>query len=388
MCINLIYSDQALILLIHRHDAISICMNMLHLIKDIDTTVPYLMCHSYKIEWVNSLISNSIITYELFLKCCIYGHLEVVKQLIHQKDIDIRRNDYEPFLFACKYGHAETAEYLLNLLDSDEERLRCVNIDEDAIVNACENDLCDVVKCLVSWGFDIRVNDYLSFSFICMCGYLDIAKDVLNTLDDHERLQCIQCGDNCSVKSASAHGHFEMVKWLIDNGADIRAGDYSAFRVTCINGHFEIAKYLLNLITDEDEKILCVTSNNNESVRLMNLTGCHDMLECLISHGADISSDEYRIFHRAFKLNATSTMRHILSLIKDEVKVRECINSRIDERLRYASRTNNIDNVKILVEYGFDVKSYDHMTIQKAIENGNNELNEDGSVFNNENLLA
>jgi hypothetical protein len=43
---------------------------------------------------------------------------------------------------------------------------------------------------------------------------------------------------------ASRHGHLEVVKYLVEHGADIHAEDDYALVLACRKGHFEIVKYL------------------------------------------------------------------------------------------------------------------------------------------------
>ena len=67
------------------------------------------------------------------------------------------------------------------------------------------------------------------------------------------------CND-MAFRWAAFHGHLNVVKYLLRNGADIRAGNDSALRMAIINGHLKIVKYLVehganvNVLSDEQRK--------------------------------------------------------------------------------------------------------------------------------------
>ena len=55
----------------------------------------------------------------------------------------------------------------------------------------------------------------------------------------------IQVYDNDAVRSSSKNGHLRMVKYLVSQGANIQAKDNYAVKSSSLNGHLGVVKYLL-----------------------------------------------------------------------------------------------------------------------------------------------
>ena len=62
-----------------------------------------------------------------------------------------------------------------------------------------------------------------------------------------------------ALVNASANGHFEIVKYLLQNGADVNATckyKETTLKVASKKGHLEIVKYLVENGADENDKAL------------------------------------------------------------------------------------------------------------------------------------
>ena len=67
---------------------------------------------------------------------------------------------------------------------------------------------------------------------------------------------------------ASANGHLEVVRKLLDNGSDpfcTVQGSYNAFHVACVYGHIEIVRELIS------KKPLCPLEEDNKGVTLLHI---------------------------------------------------------------------------------------------------------------------
>ena len=68
--------------------------------------------------------------------------------------------------------------------------------------------------------------------------------------------------------SAAKMGHLEIVKYLLDAGADVHAGMDEALRWSCMNGNLSVANYLLesggaNVHALDDEALKIASSRGN-----------------------------------------------------------------------------------------------------------------------------
>ena len=55
----------------------------------------------------------------------------------------------------------------------------------------------------------------------------------------------IHACNGCALRCSARRGHVDIVKYLIENGANIHAWDEYALRSSANNGHFEVVKYLI-----------------------------------------------------------------------------------------------------------------------------------------------
>ena len=78
---------------------------------------------------------------------------------------------------------------------------------------------------------------------------------------------------------AASEGHLEIVKYLVNKGANIHAGDDYAVRVASRRGHLEIVKYLIKKGAD-------IHARNEEALRDAVLDDKLETVKCLIDHGA------------------------------------------------------------------------------------------------------
>ena len=55
----------------------------------------------------------------------------------------------------------------------------------------------------------------------------------------------IHTNNDLALLLATEEGHLEVVKFLVENGANIHADNYGALRVASQNGHLEVVKFLV-----------------------------------------------------------------------------------------------------------------------------------------------
>lgn len=94
--------------------------------------------------------------------------------------------------------------------------------------------------------------------------------------------------ENDSATCLSAeNGHLDIVKCLIEHGANIHANDYP-LRKSTENGHFEIIKYLVELGAN-------VNADDGHSLKWAIFTARLDIAMYLVHHGANFRAPGYAI---------------------------------------------------------------------------------------------
>jgi ankyrin repeat protein len=120
-------------------------------------------------------------------------------------------------------------------------------------------------------------NTYSRASLIDVCEYGDlfalqelIAKKVN-----------IRTNDDWALQLAALNGHMEIVRLLVENGADVHAGNDMPIRWAAEEGHLEIVKFLLERGAD-------MTANNNVAIRMAAKNGHFDTVALLVKWGESL----------------------------------------------------------------------------------------------------
>ena len=193
------------------------------------------------IEVVNLLIicgaavNNELYHYSYITEVIYNGHFEIVKLLF--EFIDITLYGINCINAATTTSHHEIAKYILiKMIKSNfDNPLPLINI-------AAEYGYIDIVKIYLEAGADPADG-------ICnasRCGHLEIVKLLLNNCESFYKNTRTNVSGNVlsnSVKFASQNGYFEIVKLLVEKGAEPMHGICAAAR----NGHTDIVRYLFTV---------------------------------------------------------------------------------------------------------------------------------------------
>ena len=95
-----------------------------------------------------------------------------------------------------------------------------------------------MVKHAVEHGADIHA-DNKALQNAAWSGHLDVVKYLV------EQEANIHANDEYALRWAAYNGHFDVVKYLIEHGADIHAENEDALRSAALEGHLDIVKYLI-----------------------------------------------------------------------------------------------------------------------------------------------
>ncbi|MFC1841685.1 ankyrin repeat domain-containing protein [Candidatus Dependentiae bacterium] len=184
---------------------------------------------------------------------CMYGNVEILRWLVEEKGADINKKtehseDYlfdTPLRMACTLGHVDCIKYLL-----EECTNKLDNIDLIELINiACVTDRLESFKCIAyKVGYEKAMERACKYLGLRMIAYLVEEKNMMPKLTlilglpkskGHEKkqLKIIRyllgkeiitinqkvIGDEKLIHRAVRIGNLDLVKFLIENGADIEA---------------------------------------------------------------------------------------------------------------------------------------------------------------------
>ena len=179
-------------------------------------------------------------------------------------------------------------------------------------------------KCIINPTIDLIKKYNIDLETCCYYGYCDIVKILIDNGAD------VHMQDNYPIRFASDNGHYDIVKLLIENGADVSSKNNYAIRLASRNGHYDIVELLIENGAD-------VTDNDNYSIIDASKNGHYDIVELLIENGADVTAnDNYPI--------------------------------------KIASENGYYDIVKLLIDNGADVQTQNNYPIRIASENGHYDI--------------
>jgi ankyrin repeat protein len=178
------------------------------------------------------------------------GHLDFVKYLINEKHADILANNNLAIKGAASGGHLDIVKYLFSLGGSANRALK----------SAAANNEFEIVKFILLYTDNFVKNEALQLSI--QYQYLDIAKylsangAVLNHNMDRENFE-----------RSLSQKHFEMIKFLVEVGADLHEDDEYLLRLSANKGYFDFLRFLVGKGADihvDDDYPLRESASRND----------------------------------------------------------------------------------------------------------------------------
>jgi ankyrin repeat protein len=339
------------------------------------------------------------------------GHYEVVKYL-KEKGADIRSNDDLAFRCAAKGGYLEVVEYLVELgadihagdnscalkkaaeyghyevvkylyetagfyvgegfgrCKSDALNLACINGDIqtvhylrfeaeaslqfETVLNAAKNGHLQLVKEFIDDGANVRKFDDYALHWACGNGHFEMVKYLIEEVGAN-----IESNRHFTVEQAAQYGHLEILKYLCEKkNANFKCNNNYPLRVAAWNGHLEVVKYL-------HEKGADIRSRNNYALRYSIENGHLPVVKYLIQAGVEINDDCYR----------WATWNNHLHIVKYlyEVVSQPHMAKVINDLMMSACNRGYFKLIKYFMEQGADTSEIDspyflfYMKMQKKI---------------------
>lgn len=228
-------------------------------------------CESGNIEVVNFVIDKGVSMYGQRLRsACKGGNIEVVKLMIQKGS-----NDWnEGLKMACSIGDINIAKLIIKHGGVDDWNI--------ALCYACGGGHIDIIDFLITKG----ANDYSgSLAFACSGGHTNVVKFLFGRIDAGVGVEVgVDVNINIWLSHACGQGHMEIVKILIDRGAN---NFYHGLVNACYGRHIDIVKLLLLTLdaTDINNALYMVTKNVHNFVSMEPIE--KDIVWLLINNGAN-----------------------------------------------------------------------------------------------------
>ena len=245
----------------------------------------------------------------------------------YKKDSETWRDFYLKFVhYSNKY---RMANYLL--------RIACFKGDLSLVVYTLNNNK--------SQNLEIDTEDNLPLITAVEGGFDDIIKYLIN----HGAPL-----DSRILPWLSGYGSFDIIKFVIEKGADVTASNNKSIRIAANVGRFDIVYYLI-------DNGAYMHANNDEILLHAARLGNVKMIKYLLNNGANINRTEQK-FHPlsdAIQNGEINAAKYLIEAGAD-------VNIKNGLPLRMAIKIDNLDIMKDLIEHGADI---------------NIEFTEDGNKF-------
>ncbi|AQN68743.1 ankyrin repeat protein [Saudi moumouvirus] len=206
-------------------------------------------------------------------------------------------------------------------------------------------------KYMISIGVDIYAKNY-ALKWASNNVHFEIFKYLIengiNIHSDNNNLLGLACRD----------GHLEIVKYLVKKGADIHVNDDYTLRLACEYGHLKIVKYLV-------KKGANIFSKNNDPLRKALEKRNLEVATFLVEKGARVyaKSDIIRLVSYFGNYELVKCLMHFEIDPEDG----ECV-------LKCASSSGELEVVKYLVENGIDIHADNDSALALASDRGHLEV--------------
>jgi ankyrin repeat protein len=162
------------------------------------------------------------------------GQLKVAWYLL-ERGADIHAHDDEAFIISARDGYIDLVEYMLK------NGIRINFSGPKAFKQAAINGHIDIVNLLLSWGKEVKCKYYPK----CQSKHHD---PMITCYCQNEMNLRFVINDTLSM--SAENGHYEIVKILLEKGADVHTDDDYALRLSAQNNHIDTMKLLLEYGAD------------------------------------------------------------------------------------------------------------------------------------------
>ncbi len=261
------------------------------------------------------------------------GKAKSVEDLVHQRTLYTRKfsSTYDlpeihlqvehAFLYAVHYGNIDAVNYLL---DTEEN----LTVKQSDLSSAVHNGHLEVLKTLLKYsGMDLTdflCNQAINTGNVEMVRYFESnGFDVIHN-------------ENV-LFNASKHGHLQLVKYLVENGANVHTENDEALIYAVQENKLEIVKYLV--------EVGKMDIHNGYMVYIAASNGYLDILKYLVKKGANFRYEDEAPLIRAAAYGHNEIVEYLLSIGSD-------VHAKNDQALYNANANKHMDVVATLIANG------------------------------------
>lgn len=306
------------------------------------------------------------------------GHGKIVQYLL-QQGADTERRTYQDLTalhLAAARGNLEIVQLLVE---------RGANKDASgfykcsALHLAVERGSADVVTFLLESGaspllHDVNGNTPLTLA--CRSGSAELVFALVETLDridaidlKRQLIEAQRFGGWTPLNLAADGGHFEIVVFLVEHGANLETKNdrgFSPLNSAAIRGHSDVVQFLLESGADTDSK----NKQQNTPLLHASLPGHRDVVELLLEHGAQTECKNIN----GMTALLDAAMEGHADVVETLLHYKVDPDARTNEGwtpLLFAAERGNAMTTRMLAEHGanINVKSFDNWSPLTAASN-------------------
>ncbi|XP_017781821.1 PREDICTED: ankyrin repeat domain-containing protein 17-like isoform X2 [Nicrophorus vespilloides] len=300
------------------------------------------------------------------VEACTDGDVGTVRKLLTEgRSVHETSEDGESLLsLACSAGYYELAQVLLAMHANVEDR--GIKGECTPLMEAASAGHLDIVKLLVAHGADVNAQSTSGntpLMYGCAGGHQDVVRFLLGngaSVEDHN-----ENGHTPLMEAASA-GHVGLAMILLENGAGINTHSNefkeSALTLACYKGHLEMVKFLLEAGADQEHK----TDEMHTALMEASMDGHVEVARLLLDSGAQVNMPTDS-FESPLTLAACGGHVDLAMLLIERGANIEEVNDEGYTPLMEAAREGHEDMVALLLSQGNLQTNTDYNTLQQNI---------------------
>jgi ankyrin repeat protein len=257
---------------------------------DVESVKTFLASHEVDLNQVKqtkrSMFTGEVNEVTPLMVACMHGHLEIIQFLLQQgAQVDFQtKDDWSAFKKAYVYGRVEAVK---KLIENGAQRNIKIH-GKTPLHTSCEKGDIEMVKALLAREMDIGPSEIFTFPARHALGNCTYAPSPVNI--------------------ATAFGHVELVRWLLEKGMEVPYGALFLAITSEHNCSDEILATLLKHGADVN-----MTGDGGWSVLMLAIAyGKSRMVEMFLERGADVN---YQDQHLEFALSLAAE-RGILEVVQ------------------------------------------------------------------------